>query len=73
VLSIAAPPQRFLAAASILLKGADAPWLAAAGYHRDDLVAFDVLAASQLVLDGELYEAGEFCVRQGPELEFVVP
>jgi diacylglycerol kinase (ATP) len=73
VLSIAAPPQRFLTAASILLAGSNAPWLAAAGYRRDDLAAFDVMATGHFVLDGELYEAGTFSVRQGPRLEFVVP
>lgn len=73
VLSIAAPPRRFLTAAALLLKGADAPWLAETGYHRDDPAIFDVATAGQFVLDGERYEAGEFSVRRGLELEFVVP
>ena len=73
VLSIDAPPPRFFQALPILLKGGDAPWLAGAGYRRHDLPAFDVSCPGDFVLDGEIYPAGDLTVRQGQELEFVIP
>lgn len=73
VLAIAAPPSRFARAIPILLGGATAPWLQAAGYHRADLLDFEVEFSGNFVLDGEVYEGGGLQVRQGPELEFIVP
>ena len=73
VLAIAAPPSRFARAIPLLLGGATAPWLQAAGYHRADLSDFEVEFSGNFVLDGEVYEGGGLQVRQGPELEFIVP
>ena len=73
VLTIEAPPRRFAQALPILLQGRDAPWLADAGYQRRDVAGFDVRLAGDFVLDGEIYPGGELSVRQGLELEFVVP
>ena len=73
VLSIAAPPRRLIEAVPVLLAGRDAPWLAKCGYRRDDLAAFEVASPGDFVLDGEIYRGGDYAVRQGPELEFVVP
>lgn len=73
VLAVAAPPKRFARALPMLLGGNTAPWLEGAGYHRADLQGFDVGVEAGYVLDGEVYEGGCFSVRQGPELEFVIP
>jgi hypothetical protein len=73
VLSVEAPPRRLVQALPTILRGADAPWLATAGYRRHDLPAFDISFHGDFVLDGEIYEGGDLAVRQGPELEFVIP
>lgn len=73
VLTVEAPPRRFARALPILLRGGDAPWLAQAGYRRRDLTAFDVTGPGDFVLDGEIYPGGRLTVRQGRELEFVIP
>lgn len=73
VLTVEAPPRRFARALPILLRGGDAPWLEGAGYRRRDLTSFDVSVAGDFVLDGEIYPGGRLTVRQGQELEFVVP
>jgi diacylglycerol kinase (ATP) len=73
VLAIAAPPQRFARALPILLRGDTARWFVESGYHRADLPTFDVTLDGSYVLDGEIYEGGGFSVREGPELEFVIP
>lgn len=73
VLAITAPPHRFARALPMLLRGDTAPWFAESGYHREDLQTFDIMLEGNYVLDGEIYEGGSFSVRQGPELEFVVP
>lgn len=73
VLTVEAPPRRFIRALPLLLQGRDAPWLADAGYRRRDVEGFDVRVAGDFVLDGEAYPGGDVSVRRGPELEFVVP
>ncbi len=73
VLAIVAPPRRFGSALPILLRGDTAPWLPAAGYYQQDLSIFHITHQGNYVLDGEIYEGGVYSVRQGPELEFVVP
>lgn len=72
-LSVEAPPKRLMRAVPTILKGQDAAWLETSGYRRHDLEAFDIDFAGQYVLDGEIYPGGELTIRQGPELEFVVP
>jgi diacylglycerol kinase (ATP) len=73
LLSVEAPPRRLLSAIPAVLRGRTDPWLEAAGYRRDDLAAFDLSFAGDFVLDGEMFEGGELSLRQGPELEFVIP
>jgi hypothetical protein len=73
VLSIEAPPRKLIRALRSLIRGDDAAWLAANGYRRDDMTAFDLTLPGHFVLDGEIYEGGDLTVRQGPELEFVIP
>lgn len=73
VLSAAAPPKRLLRALRLILPGRDAPWLEAAGYRRHDVDRFDLDLPGAFVLDGEIFEGGDLSVRQGPQLEFVIP
>jgi diacylglycerol kinase (ATP) len=73
VLSVEAPPQRLLRALPKIIRGEDTAWLAASGYHRDDVDSFDISFDGDFVLDGEPYKGGDLTVRQGPSLEFVVP
>lgn len=73
LIAVEAPPRRLHRALPIVLRGRDAPWLAASGYRREDPEAFDLAWPGDFVLDGEIYEGGELTVRRGPELEFVVP
>lgn len=73
VLAVEAPPRRLVRAVSAILQGRDPPWLAAQGYRRDDLAAFDLDFPGDFVLDGEIFEGGALSLRQGPELEFVIP
>ncbi|WP_293681182.1 diacylglycerol kinase family protein [uncultured Phenylobacterium sp.] len=73
VLSIEAPPRRLVAAVPAILQGRAPPWLASCGYRRDDLAAFDLTFAGDFVLDGEIFDGGTMSLRQGPELEFVIP
>lgn len=73
VLSVEAPPRRLVRAVPAILRGRNPPWLAAHGYRRDDLAAFDLSFPGDFVLDGEIFEGGAMSLRQGPELEFVIP
>ena len=73
VLSVEAPPRRLMHALPTILRGAEADWLAPSGYRRDDLASFGIAFSGDFVLDGEIYDGGDLSVRQGPELEFVIP
>jgi len=73
VLSVRAPPKRLARAVPAILQGRDPPWLAEDGYRRDTLPAFDLNFPGDFVLDGEIFEGGELSLREGPELEFVIP
>ena len=73
VLTVEAPPRRLVRAVPAILQGRDPPWLAAHGYRRDDLTEFDLTFPGDFVLDGEIFEGGAMSLRQGPELEFVIP
>ena len=73
VLSVEAPPRRLVRAVPAILQGRSPPWLAQDGYRRDDLASFDLDFPGDFVLDGEVFEGGKLSLRQGPELEFVIP
>lgn len=73
LLSVTAPPRRLLSALPVVLQGEDRPWFAECGYQRQDLDGFALDLPGSFVLDGEIFEGGELSVRQGPELEFVIP
>ena len=73
LLAIDAPPRAMARAVGPLLRGSEAPWLERAGYHRLDTEAVRLSIESGFVLDGELYAGGEFTVRRGAPIQFVVP
>jgi len=73
VLAIEAPPRRLLRAVPTILRGEDPEWLAASGYHRRDLLTCDLDFPGDFVLDGEIFGGGALALRQGPELEFILP
>jgi hypothetical protein len=73
LLSVDAPPRRLLRAIPAILAGRQAAWLSASGYRREGVTEFALDFADDFVLDGEVFEGGDLSVRQGPELEFVVP
>jgi hypothetical protein len=70
---VEAPPRRLLRALPRIIRGDDTEWLAAAGYHRDEVTSFDISFEGDFVLDGEPYKGGDLTVRRGPSLEFVIP
>ncbi len=73
VLTVDAPAHRLARAFPVVMSGRDEPWLAEAGYRRADLESFHLALAGDLVLDGEIYSGGEWEVRAGAPLEFLVP
>ena len=73
ILTVDAPPKRLLQAVPEILGGASEPWLEQAGYRRFDTPEIRIACGGDFVLDGEIYPGGEFTVRQGPELEFLLP
>lgn len=73
LISVESPPRGLVLALPRLIRGDDTSWLADHGYRREDLTTFDVSFDGDFVLDGEIYRGGDLTVRQGPELEFVIP
>lgn len=73
VLAVEAPPKRLLRAMRKVVRGEATEWLAANGYHRHDAASFGLSFDGDFVLDGEAYKGGDLTIRQGPELEFVIP
>lgn len=43
------------------------------GFHRLSTPQFTLEIEDSFILDGEAFPAGEYCIGQGPELEFVCP
>ena len=72
-LAVEAPPKRLLSVLPRLLSGAEAPWLAASGYHQREFERLDVTLETSFVLDGETFPGGELTLRRGAPLEFVAP
>ncbi|CAN7216964.1 diacylglycerol kinase family protein [Phenylobacterium sp. LjRoot225] len=72
-LTVEAPPKQLLRALPPLLAGKEPSWLEAAGYHRRAVERIDVAAEGGFVLDGETYPGGEYSLRVGDAVEFVVP
>ena len=73
ILAVDAHPRRFAVAAPALLAGAKPGWLERCGYHRRHPDSFSLTMDEGFILDGELYAGGEFTVRSGQPLRFVVP
>lgn len=73
VLTVDAPPKRLWSAAPAILQGSTDPWLERAGYRRFDTPELRLAWTGDFVLDGEIYPGGELRVRQGPEVEFLLP
>lgn len=73
VLTVDAPPKQLARAATAILRGSTEPWLERAGYRHHDIPELRIACGGDFVLDGEIYPGGELTVRQGPELEFLLP
>ena len=73
LLGIDAPPRRVLSSLPALLTGSEAEWLDERGYHRGDADSFKIALDSGFILDGETYAGGDFLIRRGPTLNFLVP
>ena len=67
------PLRRAVAIMPLLLAGFDRPGLPRLGVHRGsaDEIALDL--GEGFVLDGEVFPAGNYRLRLGPELQFLVP
>lgn len=65
--------RRLMALLPFLLTGYDAEWLRRAGLHRAGASAMEMRLAGRFILDGEAFPAGNYTVRPGPEIAFVVP
>lgn len=73
LLGVDAPPRHLLATLPALLMGSEAAWLERSGYHRADLDSLRLSLDTGFILDGETYEGGDFTIRQGAPIDFVVP
>lgn len=73
VLTVDAPPKRLWSAVPEILHGSTEPWLERAGYRRFDVPELRIACQGDFVLDGEIYPGGDLTLRQGPELEFLLP
>lgn len=65
--------RRLMAMLPFLLTGYDAAWLRRAGLHRASASAMHIRLGGRFILDGEAFPAGNYTVRPGPEIVFVVP
>jgi hypothetical protein len=57
----------------MILSGADEPYYPELGIHRGAGTGFRLDLSERFTLDGEPFAPGRLTMRQGPELEFVVP
>ena len=68
-----APLRWIMGLLPILLTGIDGAFLRRNGAHRFEVQTLDLDLGDQFTLDGEIFPAGHYRLRQGPELRFVVP
>lgn len=54
-----------------VMKGKTRPKLRERGVHQISTPQFTLDIDDQFIFDGEAFPAGEYCIEQGPELEFV--
>ena len=68
-----APLRRAIAVVPALLMGLDRPFLQRLGIHRGvtDELGFEL--GGKFILDGEAFPPGDYRIRLGPELHFLVP
>jgi hypothetical protein len=67
------PIRRVTGRLPMILGGREAASYSALGIHRGAGRAFRMDLGDRFTLDGEVFGPGEVSMRQGPELEFVVP
>ena len=72
-LVIDAPLRRVVALVPSLLMGLDRPFLRRLGIHRGAADELHVHLGSHFILDGEDFPPGDYRIRLGPELHFLVP
>ncbi len=68
-----APLRRAVALFPFAIFGANWPVLRRFGIHRGTRASFEIDLDDGFILDGEIYPAGNFSVRPGPEMRFVTP
>ncbi|MCB2076241.1 MAG: NAD(+)/NADH kinase [Novosphingobium sp.] len=67
------PRRRAMALAPAILMGLDKPWLEKLGVHRGAAEEIELDLGGRFILDGEAFPPGDYCMRLGPELTFLVP
>jgi diacylglycerol kinase (ATP) len=72
-LLIDSPIRRVTGRLPMILSGREAPSYPALGIHRGSGTAFHMDLRDRFTLDGEVFGAADVVMREGPELEFVVP
>ncbi|MCB2060113.1 MAG: diacylglycerol kinase family protein [Novosphingobium sp.] len=72
-LVIDAPLRRVIALVPALLMGLDRPYLQRLGIHRGAASEIALQLGGNFILDGEAFPPGDYRLRQGPELQFLVP
>lgn len=56
-----------------MMRGKTPPNMRERGFHQLSTPQFTLAIEDSFILDGEAFPAGEYCIGQGPELEFVSP
>lgn len=72
-LTVEAPPRRLLRALPPLLAGKQPSWFEPTGYHQRAVERIDFAVEAGFVLDGESYPGGDYSLRVGAPVEFVIP
>ena len=72
-LVIDAPLRRVISMVPALLMGLDRPFLKRLGVHRGSADEIVLRLGGKFILDGEAFPPGDYRLRQGPELHFLVP
>lgn len=72
-LVIDAPLRRIIAMVPALLMGFDRPFMSRLGIHRGAASEIALQLGGKFILDGEAFPPGDYRLRQGPELQFLVP
>ncbi|NND50563.1 MAG: diacylglycerol kinase [Rhizobiales bacterium] len=72
-LAIDAPLRRAVALVPSALFGNDTQYMREIGIQRGSAKGFTASLEEQFILDGEAFPGGDYRVRLGPELQFVVP